>query len=214
METSKSLLFPEISSFCDKLVAEFNLISDQRKEQLISLSNYISEKLVAKETPKLIVICTHNSRRSHLGQTWLAVSADYYGLPAIETYSGGTEATAFNIRAVKALQRIGFSISTSDYNSENPNYNITWKKDMSPYNAFSKKYNSDPNPQDKFGAIMVCTEADMGCPIVSGCDFRIPLPFEDPKAYDDTELEQLKYSERAKQIGREMLFVLSQVYSQ
>jgi hypothetical protein len=211
METNKSLLFSEINSFCDELVGEFNLISEERKEQLTTLSHYISHKIEAKEIPKLIVICTHNSRRSHLGQIWLSVGADYYGLPEINTYSGGTEATAFNIRAVKALQRIGFTISTSDEKTDNPIHQVTWRKDMLPYPAFSKKYNSDPNPQNKFAAIMVCTEADKGCPIVSGCDFRLPLPFEDPKAYDETSLEEAKYSERAKQIGREMLFVISQV---
>ena len=211
MEIKKSLLFSEINCFCNELVVEFNLISEVRKEQLTTLSNYISQKIEEKEVPKLIVICTHNSRRSHLGQIWLSVGADYYGLPEIKTYSGGTEATAFNIRAVKALQRMGFSITASDENAENPIYKITWRNDMLPYSAFSKKYNSDPNPQDKFGAIMVCTEADKGCPIISGCDFRLALPFEDPKAYDGTSLEEVKYSERAQQIGREMLFVISQV---
>jgi len=211
METKKGLLFSEIISFCDELVTEFNLISEERKAQLTSLSNYISQKIANEEIPKLIVICTHNSRRSHLGQIWLSVGADYYGLPEIKTYSGGTEATAFNIRAVNAMQRIGFSILATDEKTDNPIYSITWRKGMLPYTAFSKKFDGDPNPQNKFGAIMVCTEADKGCPIVSGCDFRLPLPFEDPKAYDGTSLEEAKYSERAKQIGREMLFVISQV---
>ena len=58
---------------------------------------------------------------------------------------------------------------------------------------------------------MVCNSADQGCPIVSGCDFRLSLPYEDPKAYDDTDLESIKYAERCRQIGREMLFVLSEI---
>ena len=45
------------------------------------------------------------------------------------------------------------------------------------------------------------------CPIVAGADFRIALPFEDPKAFDDTPLESEKYTERCRQIGREMLYV-------
>jgi hypothetical protein len=40
-------------------------------------------------------------------------------------------------------------------------------------------------------------------------DLRLSLPFEDPKAFDDTDLESQKYDERCLQIAREFLFVLS-----
>ncbi|MBI1226927.1 MAG: hypothetical protein GC192_16975 [Bacteroidetes bacterium] len=159
----------------------------------------------------MVVICTHNSRRSHIGQIWLAVGAEYYQLPEIQTFSGGTEATAFNIRAVRAFQRVGFDISTDKEETENPIYQISWKVGMKPYQAFSKKYEDEPNPKEKFAAVMVCSEADEGCPFVFGCDFRLSLPFDDPKEFDETELETAKYDERVRQIGREMLFVTSQV---
>lgn len=58
---------------------------------------------------------------------------------------------------------------------------------------------------------MVCSSADKGCPIVFGCDFRLSLPYDDPKDFDDTDLEEEKYDERVRQIGREFLFSLSQV---
>ncbi|MBT8220031.1 MAG: hypothetical protein KJP00_09405 [Bacteroidia bacterium] len=159
----------------------------------------------------MTVICTHNSRRSHIGQIWLATGADYYKLPEIQTFSGGTEATAFNPRAVQAMQRLGFEISTSDPEVENPRYHIRWKKDMAPYPAFSKKYEDPPNPTSAFAAIMVCSQADEGCPVVLGSDFRLSLPYDDPKNFDDTNLEKEKYDERAKQIGTEILFALSQI---
>lgn len=207
--TTSNLLAP-IDSLCKVLLSEFNLIPEKRKAQLLKLGDYISQKIAQNETPRLVVICTHNSRRSHIGQIWLAVGADYFQLPQMDTFSGGTEATAFNIRAVNALQRVGFSI-VSQHNNENPIYPIIWKGAMDAYPAFSKKYDSDPNPKDKFGAILVCTEADKGCPMVYGCDFRLSLPYDDPKAFDDTELEAEKYSERVNQIGREILFSLSKV---
>lgn len=211
MEVQKQTLQTEVYKFCQLLEQDFELISEERKDKLISLRDYISSKIDANETPKLIVICTHNSRRSHIGQLWLSVGANYYGFPEIETFSGGTEATAFNIRAVKAFQRIGFQISAQNETADNPIYKIKWREGMQPYEAFSKKYEEEPNPKEKFGAIMVCSQADEGCPMVFGCDFRLSLPYDDPKDFDDTDLEQIKYDERIRQIGREMLFVLSQI---
>ncbi|RMF04107.1 MAG: hypothetical protein D6772_01105 [Bacteroidetes bacterium] len=158
----------------------------------------------------MVVICTHNSRRSHMAQLWLAVAADYYRSPEIQTFSGGTEATAFNIRAVDAFRRLGFDITVKE-ESENPIYHISWKPGMKPYPAFSKKYDDYPNPKEQFAALMVCSQADEGCPVVTGCDFRLSLPFDDPKDFDGTDLETEKYDERLRQIGREMLFVLSTV---
>lgn len=187
------------------------MIPEQRKAKLLSIGNYILQKYSAHEVPKLVVICTHNSRRSHIGQIWLSVAADYFQLPPIQTFSGGTEATAFNIRAVRALQRIGFEITTAMENHKNPVYDVRWMADENPCPAFSKKYQDEPNPKEKFAAIMVCSEADEGCPVVLGCDFRLSLPYYDPKEFDDTDREVTKYDERVRQIGREMLFVMSNV---
>lgn len=204
-------LYKNIQEYCFALEQEFSSIPNTRKAELERLSNYLKEKFQKGTTPKIIVICTHNSRRSHLGQIWLAVGADYYGLPKIESYSGGTEATAFNPRAVTALKKIGFDISIKEENHGNPIYNVQWKEAMPAYLAFSKKYEMPPNPQEDFGAILVCNSANEACPIVFGSDFRIALPYDDPKAFDDTGLEAAKYSERARQIGREMFYVLAQL---
>jgi arsenate reductase len=204
-------MFPIIKTYCEKRIKEFDKISNARKAQLTVLSEYLTKKYSKNSTPKVIVICTHNSRRSHLGQMWLAVGADFFGLPTLETYSGGTEATAFNPRAVAALKRLGFDIHTKNETVVNPNYEIKWTASQSPYLAFSTRYDDALNPQNDFAAIMVCTDADEKCPLVLGIDLRLALPFEDPKAFDDTDLESQKYDERCVQIAREFLFVLSEV---
>ena len=204
-------LILNIRKYCEARILEFDEIGESRKEKLNILVQYLIEKYRKKSTPKVIVICTHNSRRSHLGQIWLAVGANYFNLPKIETYSGGTEATAFNPRAVQALKQVSFDIQTKNKTEENPKYAIKWAAEMLPYIAFSTKYNEVPNPKKDFAAIMVCTDADEKCPIIAGMDLRLALPFEDPKAFDDTELESEKYSERCEQIAREFLYVLSEV---
>ncbi len=205
------MLYPAIKSYVDQLVADMGDISDERKKTLSQLSDYITQRYREGATPSVTVICTHNSRRSHMGQLWLAIGAEYYSLPAIETYSGGTEATAFNPRAVAAFERIGLNIDIDGGSEANPHYRIRWSDDMTSYVAYSKKYGDPPNPQQDYAAVMVCTSADAGCPIVFGSSVRVSIPYEDPKAYDDTDLEGAMYDERAQQIGTEMLYVMSEV---
>ncbi len=206
-------IYPELLRFLSEREQEFDQISPARKKQLQKLSSYLEKKYTEGKTPRLIVVCTHNSRRSHMGQVWLSVGAEYLGLPTLEAFSGGTEATAFNPRSVAALKKTGVQIvpKESTLGTTNPVYQVSWMGDMEPYEAFSKKLEHPKNPQEAFGAIMVCTEADEACPFVAGADFRLSLPYDDPKAFDDTELETEKYAARSRQIARELLFMLKKV---
>lgn len=203
-------IFEKIQTYLEKREQELERIPKARKELLQQLSTYCNKKIKAEKTPQVVVICTHNSRRSHFGQLWLAVVADYLNFP-IATFSGGTEATAFNPRAIAALKKVGFEIAIKNTHSNNPTYFIKWKQEMPPYAAFSKKYGDTPNPNKEFAAVMVCSEADEGCPLVLGADFRLALPFDDPKMYDETDLESEKYEERCADIAREMLLVIREL---
>lgn len=204
------MIFQELQQNIEKLVQQFDTITKERKLQLEKLSAYIQKKYTDQQVPKLIVICTHNSRRSHLGQLWLAVAADYYKLPTLETYSGGTEATAFNPNAAAAVERIGCKV-LKESEGKNPIYAVQWQENQEAYKVFSKRFEDTPNPKEAFAAIMVCSEADEGCPFVPGTDFRIALPFDDPKVFDGTDVEAQKYDERCQQIGTEMFYVMSKV---
>ncbi len=158
---------------------------------------------------RLIFVCTHNSRRSQMAQLWAAVAAEKYGLQAT-TYSGGTESTAFNPRAVAAMQRAGFRIEkTTD--DDNPIYHARYADDRPALTCFSKKYDGAPNPKKHFAAVMVCGDADRKCPNVSGADERVAIPFVDPKVSDGSPSESQTYDERCAQIAREMLYVMSRV---
>ena len=46
---------------------------------------------------QLMFVCTHNSRRSHISQQRAQASAAYLNVDNVQTFSGGTEATAFNM---------------------------------------------------------------------------------------------------------------------
>lgn len=196
----------------DQLTAEFQQIPPERKKTLHELTNFVQDKINSGKPAYLNFICTHNSRRSHLSQLWAQAAAFYYGVKNVSCYSGGTEATAFNPRAVKAMQEAGFQISkTTD--GDNPVYEVRFASEAAPIIAFSKKYDDPFNHNKDFAAIMTCSHADENCPLVLGASGRIALTYDDPKEFDGTPSEAAKYSERVRQIGREILYAFSQVKS-
>ena len=202
IENNNLLTFIKSLSDC------FDKIPAKRKLLLNSFAEYLYKKLKTEKEVNLIFICTHNSRRSIISQIWAQTAAEYFNIPNIKSYSGGTEATAFNPRAVDALRRIGFDIEQKD-KSNNPLYLVHYAKDKSPIKCFSKIYSDKFNPQKNFAAIMTCSDADSNCPIVIGAEKRFPITYDDPKEFDNTDLEQQKYSERVKQIGCEIFFTFS-----
>ena len=82
----------------DKLGSESIDISIDRKELLLKLANEISEYAKNRGEVNLNFICTHNSRRSQLAELWFRVITLAMKKSKIKTFSGGTEATAFNYR--------------------------------------------------------------------------------------------------------------------
>jgi arsenate reductase len=194
----------------DKLTGEFALIRDERKAIIGHLVNFVKSKSELQQKILLNFICTHNSRRSHISQLWAQTAAHYYGIDNVATFSGGTEATAFNLRAVKAMQEAGFDIQVLK-DGMNPAYQVKFSDEAPALTVFSKKYDDDFNPKNDFAAIMTCSHADENCPMVLGAAARIALTYNDPKDFDGTPQEAEKYRERVHEIGREILYAFSQV---
>lgn len=201
--------YPTLRQYLTEATSRFDSIPEERKSELAKVAGYIRERLSKSEPAKLTFICTHNSRRSHLSQIWAQVAAEYYGLIGVETFSGGTEATAFNPRAVAAMQRCGLKIVPDDPAATNPHYSVYTSDTATPQVCFSKAYSDPPNPSKGYCAVMTCSQADDACPLVMGCDLRIPIRYEDPKVADDTEFEAPRYDERSAQICSEMLYMMS-----
>lgn len=205
-----STIHPSLTQTVTKLTSEFDTIPAERKALLQELVQFIEKKLKANQPVHLNFICTHNSRRSHLSQLWAQAAAHYYHVPNVFCYSGGTEATAFNPRAVKAMQEAGFAITMTKA-GDNPIYEVRFAEGAAPVMAFSKKYDDPFNHNKDFAAIMTCSHADENCPLVIGASHRVALTYNDPKEFDGTPLEAAKYAERVHEIGREILFAFSQV---
>jgi hypothetical protein len=212
METSNTTptLYSPVNSYIATVTKEFDQIPQERKELLEELAEYIRSKTKANQPVKLTFICTHNSRRSHISQIWAQTAAYYYGIRGVETYSGGTEATAFNARAVKAMGKAGFKIDKTG-DEKNPVYQVSFTDELAPVKAFSKVYNAAGNPKKNFAAIMTCSQADKTCPFIPSTEARIAIPYDDPKEFDGTPQEEAKYDERTRQIAREIFYAFSQV---
>jgi arsenate reductase len=208
MMESKTEFYPELQQYiAAELLPAMEQISPERRAQLEEIAEYVREQRQAGEAVHLVFICTHNSRRSHFGQIWAAAAAAYYGIPSVSTYSGGTEATAFNPRAVAAIQRAGFQVENPGGN--NPRYQVRYAASAPALECWSKTYDDPANPRRSFAAIMTCAEADQACPIVPGADLRSPIPYVDPKEADDTPQETARYDERCRQIGAELFYLFS-----
>lgn len=201
-------MYPELEQLIQTLpVYE---ITDERKNTLQPLVDFIQNKVENGEEIRLNFICTHNSRRSHLSQVWAQTLAHYFGLKNVFCYSGGTEATALFPMAAKTLEKCGFKIQQLS-NEPNPVYSIKYDENVHPVIGFSKTYDAEFNPQKEFAAIMTCSSADAGCPFIPGAEKRIPITFEDPKAFDHTPQQAEKYYERSLQIAGELSYVFSQI---
>ena len=198
-----------LSSYITTVLTRLPDLELKRIQQLEPLSLYIFNKISQGEAAALNFICTHNSRRSHLGQIWLQMAAAHYDIALVVAYSGGTEETAFNPRAVAALQRAGFAVEAGT--GENPRYKISSSLGNLHLVSFSKKYDHLENPKKEFCAVMTCSEADEACPVIFGADLRMKLLYEDPKSADGTDHERTAYDARCFQIATEMFYVMKQV---
>jgi protein-tyrosine phosphatase/arsenate reductase len=203
------MFYPKIQAFCDNLVTHVDEISAERKLILHQLSTYITGQLKKGDKVQLIYICTHNSRRSHFGQIWAAVASFFFGIENVSSFSGGTEATAFNINAINALRNLGFIIKATK-ESSNPIYKVSFGNEISTL-CFSKVFDDVANPKSNFAAIMTCSDAEKNCPFIPGVDFRIATTYADPKTFDNTALQEERYSERNRQIALETLYVFGLV---
>ena len=208
MATTNTMLFSEIEKTINNL--EIDKITTERKTILQPLVAFIQSKVNEQKEIRLNLICTHNSRRSHLAQVWSRTASAYFNIKNVFCYSGGTEATALFPLVATTLEKQGFKIKVISDNN-NPVYAIKYAENEPPIIGFSKTYDDDFNPQSSFVAIMTCSQADRGCPFIAGAEKRVPITFDDPKAFDNTPQQAEKYEETSLQIASEMFYVFSQI---
>lgn len=197
-----------ISKHIDALdVAHITL---SRKQTLQPLIDYIQSCVTSEQPVLLHFICTHNSRRSHLGQIWAQTMASYYAIAQVTSFSGGTEATALFPKIAQTIQKQGFKVTVKE-EGNNPLYAIQYDDDSAPILCFSKVYDHYENPQAHFAAIMTCDHASENCPIILGATARIPITYLDPKQSDGTPQQDEVYYLKSLEIATELKYVFAQI---
>jgi hypothetical protein len=215
---SRTRLRPKVREHADFLTTSLDMIDEPHRLAGEKLADWIAKNYRPGQRLDAVVVCTGNTRRSILGATMGNIAAAYYGMLEIRFHSGGTAPTACNSRTVNALKAIGVEIEPTgkeatrgEPQTANPVYRIRWgKSDDAAFEAmeFSKLYDDPANPQRGFASLMVCGEADAACPVVKGAALRVPMPYLDPKIYDDGAYEGVKYAERRDDMGRLMLAMM------
>ncbi len=202
--------FPKLQLYVHEILAGSSRLGERRRELLHPLVEYVRGRHQAGNDVRLNMICTHNSRRSHLAQVWAQTAAAYYKVGNVHCYSGGTQATALFPTVAETLAGSGF-LFTRIGDGQNPVYAFRYDANDPPIIGFSKKYDHPFNPQDGFAAVMTCSQADGDCPFIAGADARFSLPYEDPKISDGTPVQEKVYAQRTLQIAAEMFYVFSQI---
>jgi arsenate reductase len=127
---------------------------------------------------RILFICTHNSARSQIAEA--LVNEFYRG--KYDAYSAGTEPTAVDPSAIKALAEIGINIS----------HNQT--KHVNTYKGQTFDY-----------VVTVCDHAKETCPFFPGADKYLHHGFEDPMAFRGTDEEKLAFFRRLRNQIREWI---------
>ena len=157
----------------DKLNSFFSEINKyipekDKKTHLDIIISEIKEGLI--NTNNIIFLCTHNSRRSQLCQIWGYILAKIYKVDLIFN-SAGSEKTEVHENIFYCLSYLGIK-------AEN---NKVIFKDLI-INLHSKTLNEIK--EDKFIAIMTCSDTEKSCPTDPRSIKNIKMFYEDPKKFE------------------------------
>ncbi|MDV6375968.1 arsenate reductase ArsC [Deinococcus arenicola] len=108
-------------------------------------------------TPRVLILCTHNSARSQMAEALTRAAAAQTGLP-LDVHSAGTEATRVKDDAKTVMSELGLSLDAHT----------------------SKTLWDVPDAQNFDYVITVCDSADAACPAYGGQTTRLHYPFPDP----------------------------------
>jgi len=212
----RDTLFPTIAAHLDGLVTTLNEIAEPHRTAGRRLAEWVGEHHCHGEALPLVVVCTGNSRRSMLGAMMGNAIASFLGIPELRFFSAGMTPSAFNPRTIASLRAIGFEVyATGEEVKRGPEglvnlrYLVRWGTGPGQQTLeFSKALGDPALPGGGFAALLVCDEANVGCPFVTGATARISMPFPDPKSADGTPHEARRYADTRDTFGRLLLAAL------
>lgn len=185
-------------------------IDENRRNLLTTIADTIKDIYVDdNEQISVNFICTHNSRRSQLGQVWAFFASHYFGLN-ISSFSGGTEVTAFHRNTVRTLKEVGFTFNVEEFSHQNPVYQVSFQGTSDFVLGFSKTFDHSIN-KAPYVAITTCDSADENCPYIAEATRRFHLPYIDPKGSDGTPEQDAAYLKTNEMVAAEVYFIFDRV---
>ncbi|MGK0199290.1 MAG: arsenate reductase [Yoonia sp.] len=113
--------------------------------------------------PKVLILCTGNSCRSHMAEGILRQAGEGF----LDVHSAGSNPAGYvHPMAIEALKEIDIDIS-----------------------AHSSKHMNEFLDQEIDTVITVCGNADQACPVYPGQVNRCHWPFDDPAKFEGNEQE-------------------------
>lgn len=106
---------------------------------------------------RVLILCTHNSARSQMGEALLRAVANQHEMH-LDVHSAGTEATLVKEPAKTVMAELGISLEKHT----------------------SKTFHDVPDSQNFDYVITVCDSAAENCPVYPGKTTRRHYPFTDP----------------------------------
>lgn len=209
--SSQNIFSEQLKEYIGFIEKAENSINTDRKNELLEISKYISDKAKNNKEFHPVFICTHNSRRSIFCEVWFWVASKYYNKSNLHPLSAGVDINTINPRTIEALRRAGLDIYKNDKINLNPPYAIilNTKKDVLIIN--SKKYELPMVYGKNYCEIMVCSEKEMSCPVFEQKTKRFSIPYTDLRTADNSSTEQKDYDARCKQIAAEMFFIVKNI---
>ena len=190
--------YKKLNSFCEKRLAEFDVIDKSRKVVLDSIALSISTTRA-----KVMVGCETNTRRTQLMSIWLQTALNYYGIYDIYIFSGGLSGQQVNKNVFEQLKKSGFVVEYLEDKAI-----VSLAKTLSTYMYYSKGLNDEMNPKDGYIGISVCSGAEY---FKLNGFVNYNLPYENPKFYDKTASEKYINTQLNLLISREMMYLAHKI---
>lgn len=177
-------------------------IDPLRRARLDELAGFL---LANRDRPaSLVFVCTHNSRRSQMSQAIASALAVASGMGQLQPGSAGTERTRCHPNALAALRRAGFGVGEPTGDADNPRHPLQLGNGIAGPWLYSKRLDEALDGPAPRAAVMTCSSADAGCPVVPGVELRLSLPYDDPKAADESAGADAAYDHCAGMIAAEL----------
>lgn len=209
--SSQNVFSEQLKDYINIIEKTENSIDTERKNELLEISKYISDKAKNNKEFYPVFICTHNSRRSIFCEVWFWLATKYYNKTNLLPLSAGVDINTINPRTIEALRRAGFDIYKNDKINLNPPYAIILNPKKEVLLINSKKYEFPMVFDKNYCEIMVCSDKEMTCPVFERKSKRFSIPYTDLRTSDNSSTEQKDYDARCKQIAAEMFFIVKNI---